>query len=536
MIFKTKYNFYFCLILLLAFLLRFPGLFWGQLGSENYDILEPDEHVHMAIAIELMQKWDASIFEEYHPKRLNVPGFGVQLAVLAYPIMKITDSNYKYLAVCARLLSLFYSLLLIWLIYKIGWWLFQNKNTGLWAAFFLSLFDLNITYSHYGVPDISYVFWAYLSIFFTMKFWEIYDVGKDDFAFPTENHKIRSLLILSLGLGITMAVRLDFVPILVFVISIFYFLKFSTKAIFLSWKYLFITMLFALFFFEAGIGFQHEKLVESVFWLSDENQNLIAGNRHLFMNPILYLIGIIAGLGFIALPFIISGIRNIREQFNRNTTFWHFFLILLGFVILEFMIRWKMNATFVRRCNIFLPFLAILLALGFQTLILQNQNLNSRFKRILSGFTILYFLSFAIISQSNFIFDNRYEAREFLKKELTDNSDVYYCPYSKIKNLPGRQVPLKEAEYLVLHESYYSRYWKCFTTPFHVPKCCEGVYHCHSEDECKFFQNLFQNGKEYEMIFENHPFDIFPERLLFKKWLGNYETFLGDVKIYRRKI
>ena len=84
----------------------------------------------------------------------------------------------------------------------------------------------------------------------------------------------------------------------------------------------------------------------------------------------------------------------------------------------------------------------------------------------------------------------------------------------------------------IMHESHYSRYWKFFTTPFRVPSCCEEVYNCWSEEDCKRIQAIFRGESDYQLLAEFSTRTVFPERVLFKEWFGTYETFLGDVRIY----
>ena len=93
---------------------------------------------------------------------------------------------------------------------------------------------------------------------------------------------------------------------------------------------------------------------------------------------------------------------------------------------------------------------------------------------------------------------------------------------------------LEGADLFIMHETYYGRYWKFFTTPFKIPKCCDEVYHCESEEVCLFYQGVL-SGQEanLELIKSFETVEIFPERILFKHLFGTYETFLGDVKIYK---
>ncbi|MEM6698163.1 MAG: hypothetical protein AAF599_07190, partial [Bacteroidota bacterium] len=91
-----------------------------------------------------------------------------------------------------------------------------------------------------------------------------------------------------------------------------------------------------------------------------------------------------------------------------------------------------------------------------------------------------------------------------------------------------------EADILVLHEAAYGRYWKMFTTPFRMPNCCDEVYHC-NENACKEMQAILLAQTEFELLKTFETLETFPERILFKRYFGTYETFLGDVRIYEKR-
>ena len=90
-----------------------------------------------------------------------------------------------------------------------------------------------------------------------------------------------------------------------------------------------------------------------------------------------------------------------------------------------------------------------------------------------------------------------------------------------------------EADILVLHEAAYGRYWKMFTTPFKMPACCEEVYHC-NEKACKETQSILLDKTGFRLLKTFETLEIFPGRILFKHYFGTYETFLGDVRIYKK--
>jgi len=140
----------------------------------------------------------------------------------------------------------------------------------------------------------------------------------------------------------------------------------------------------------------------------------------------------------------------------------------------------------------------------------------------------------ALEGQYGFWKDSRYEAREYLLENFNEER-IQYSPYALAKGM-SKGLPYGErGDLLLVHESYYRRYWKSLTTPFKIPECCEEVYHCLGEEECAFYQSLLAGkSTEFKAIKRFNSFCLMPERKLYKRLFGTYETFLGDVIIFKK--
>ena len=520
------------LILLLAFLLRFPGVWWGELYNPVHNYFEPDEHQHLSLAIETMQIFDATLFEDFKPNRLNTQGFSTQLGFIGAIVLPFFDSDYRILLILGRLLSLTYGVLLVWLTYKIGILLFKKEHVALLAALFLSIFDLHITYSHYGVPEIFHVFWAYCAVYLMVIFWKgskpfLFEEGKEMSKFDIK--KYFNLILFSFAF--CLAAKFDFIPILIFGLMSIWALRDRLFALIkLGLATLFLTTLY----FELAICFQNETLINSFKWLLEENRNLIGNDNHLVINPFLYLIGGICGTSLIVFGSMVFGLfqkmkriylKMLSKPFSFSPA-----LVFTVFVLFEFLVLWNLDAPFVRRINIFLPYIALFASFG-----IYNAFANKTKRKWAIGITILYTFSLTIVSQFNFIQDTRYQARDYVQNHVNQAAKIYYCPYSKMKGMPKGVSEIENADLLVIHESNYRRYWKSFTTPFVVPECCEGVYHCKSEAECLKYQKVLSGKSEFELVKKIEPVEYFPERIIYKRYFGTYETFLGDVLIYQQR-
>lgn len=518
-------------IVILGAILRLPGLFWGL---ASYDVFQPDEPQHVGIALNLLNSIDDNLVgDQFIFRQFNGPGFGTQVALLSYLPLKLFNLNIGQLFLIARLLSYFYSLALIVLVFYLALKIFKSHKLALVSAFFISIFDLNVTYSHYGLPDIALVFWSCLSLYLIIKFIEL---EKKSRSFLVDNFWL--MICLSLSMSMSFIFKFDVIPIIIFVLAIFYQLLNNNYRFNLLKSSLLIVLFFVLFFY-LGTGFVYgiDDLIYSKQILTNGNMDVIVSDNHILNNPILYLSAIIAGtslpisiLAVIAIIILISGFNNDSKNHKVKLIF------IFIFIIFEFLILWSGDSTFVRRANIFLPFVAILAGYGFIKLS-DLWHLSKIKSLIFLAIIIIYTLSLTVISQSNFVYDTRYLAKGYLNSELKNNKNICYSGYAFAMGMPGDYNYHKcidsNMEFLVIHETYYSRYAKSFTTPFKIPSCCDEVHHC-NYNWCLAVQDVFSNRSDYHLVKKFTLNRFFPEREIFYNLYGNYETFLGDLLIYQK--
>jgi len=272
--------------------------------------------------------------------------------------------------------------------------------------------------------------------------------------------------------------------------------------------------------------------------LWSQNYHTINKNSHLHLlyNPLLYPAAIVGGTGF---PLAVSCLIGLRRCFSAKCGLDRSSLcIILAAPFLLFVIYWSGDATFVRRASAFIPFCAL-----FAGLFIASLRRSSAVAFAIIGYTLL----FTAISQYAFIDDTRYQAQRYLNQLRFERDQItVYSKYAKpaVKN-SSLAIPMSNASLsslasygkvglVVLHETYYGRYGKSFTTPFRLPKNCDEVYHCKPK-EMPIVQAIV-SGKTPYMLLKR--FDVehpFPERILFKALFGTYETFLGDVLIFERR-
>lgn len=513
-------------ILLLGLALRLPGIFWGEIDRPAGIVLEPDEFQHIDIALAQLKRFAPERYERWQPPSTwNLKGYGTQLAMVVYiaDLLQLVPVQQNKIALLGRCLSIFYSLLLIFLIYHLTHFLFKDRFVALCAALFLAIFDLNITYSHYALPSSGYVFWSYAALFSLILLMD---------RVQHMRHYFWLIIPIGLSLAGTLALKLDFIPLFLAGGVVFYLL-FTKKVPLFKGMLLGIGILLSTYFnfyFIHGFAISWQELKYSFDVARQLNENVVPQDEHLLYNPIIYLMGLIGGTSLPAFLLAFASLPKIRRSWQQQETILPFGLVLIGlFLALEFGVRWYLDTSFIRRAAIFVPAVAILAGFGLRQLWSNNRS-------ILAVVIVIYTLSLTIVSQSNFWQDTRYQARRYLSAQPLSSDKIFYSSYAQVPGMPPKGAnTVYEAEWIIMHESYYGRYWKYFTTPFKRPACCEEVYHCSDEASCNFYQQVLAGGSNYQLEKGFYTKAWHPERWIFKRFLGTYETFLGDLLIYRRQ-
>lgn len=526
------------LIIGIALGLRVPGVF-TQDEKEIGSFFEPDEIQHVEIAIAQIQRMDKKLFQDVdvESKIFNVRGYGILTGVISYGLhlgfqMELSNNNF---ILVAKFLSILFSIFLIFLVYNISYYFFQSDNIALLSAFLIGIFDLNVTYSHYGIPAISYVFWTYLSVFLLARLFFLLQKNPDFNGLNLKKFPKSILIGLPFAASMAFAYKFDFIPFCLFFPVVLYALivkKISFKNAVLT-TIVFIILVAG--FFQIGTfgGFQYKEAIDSFTSLYAMNKDIIKVDNHYLHNPILYFLGTIGGTSIWMILLAIIGLPILLKNsiYHRKGI-----AIFIALLVLEFLVRWNIDTPFIRRVNIFLPFIAIVAAYMMIKFLQYDKFSSLWIRKLLVISVVVYTFVLTIVSQSNFWNDTRYQARVFINDNI-DTWEVMYSPFSYVQGMRNgiREAWWWDAKYIVIHETYYGRYWKYFTTPFTMPECCNGVFHCHGEKECAFYQSLLAGKEEdFELMKAFPTIEIMPERILYKKLFGSYETFLGDLLIYKR--
>ncbi|MEL6276704.1 MAG: hypothetical protein AAFU03_16520, partial [Bacteroidota bacterium] len=387
------------------------------------------------------------------------------------------------------------------------------------ASFLLATCDLNCTYAHYGIPASGYILAVFLAI-----------LG----GIQLERGKWWGLINLAVGAAMSFAFKFDFIPFIIGgIFLLFLVLRKGTPTgarlhVKQPWWVIPVGIGLVAFAFGLLTGFSWPIDGIKASWriLRDVNENHIGQDNHWVDNPVVYFAATLAGIGFPVFFLALIGLRKLkRSHFSLHPGLWLF----LGIIFCELLVRWSIDTPFVRRVMVFMPAICLGAAYAWEKLILP--------KEVTLGI-MFYTLFFTLVGQSNHWFDSRAAAREWINSQFTAGEKVVTGPYVYIKGLkefPSFK-PDGDWEYAVIHETYYQRYGLSLTTPFGYPTCCEEVYHCQSQRECEKMQAMIKGtDPETELIAHFSTRNWFPERWLYHQFFGTYETFVGDVLVFRRK-
>ncbi|TSC83358.1 MAG: hypothetical protein G01um101419_41 [Parcubacteria group bacterium Gr01-1014_19] len=521
------------IILVMALLLRLPGMGWGLESVIEY--FEPDEWAHTQVAKEILNSVDNKMVPDAKVQRYwTTWGYGAGIGIASYPVFKTLDLLgrallHTDLTIFARLVSLAFSLSLILLVFLVGQWLFNDRRKALLAAAVLALFDLNATYSHYGTPDIVHSFWFLGALFFaTLYFFP--NIGA--ISRLTNLAGKYSWILMTIASSAALAIRFDPIPMLA--IAALYLWKMiqeksSKLALPMIW---FLALNVFLLFAFTGFHYSPEDFLKSYKKIVEDNRIESFPYGQSLYKPLAYILITAAGT---SLPIILVAAASLLRIFKRKdqpklkkiALLWS--LILIG----AFLLVYFGPHLSVRRINVFLPFVALAAAYGLGELL----NSGEKLKKIAVYSVIGYTGLLAAISQAQFLNDPRYRAEQFILSDPTvAGATIDYTEYAKTLRMPGpSQIgPAAFPEIIVMQETFYGRFWKSLATPFKIPTCCDEVLHCKNYNQCVSIQAMLSGNSPYQLIKEFRLWHPFPERFVFQKLFGNYETFLGDVLIFRK--
>ena len=509
------------LAVVLGAALRVPGWF-TQEEMKMWGLFETDEEQHVGITMERYNEWaEVPVPNPFPNRQFNVRGYGHLNAAVVGLWHGLTGQEVTFGSILrsGRVLATLFSLALVALLYFMALRLGLSPGSAGVASLLLATCDLHATYGHYALPLSGYLFAVYLSLY----------GGIGWLRRPSAS----AAACLGIGAAAAIAFKFDVLPAAVGGLMVVGDLIRRRGRVGLPYLALLGVGLlcFAAAFLLLTWGWSFEEMAGSFTELQGQNINVVPSDDHLRDNLVVYPLAVLAGIGLPAFLLSVAGVLwAIRSRWPLTAAYRYYPTAVIAYVggllLLEFGVLWTMDTAFVRRAAIFMPAVALLAAFALHRL---------RAGRGAVTAVVVYTLVFAVVGQSHHWFDTRYAFRDWANAELPAPARVGVAGIG-VKGLDNvRYYGSIDYEYFAFHEQFSSRYTKSMTTPFGLPECCEGVYHCHSEAICRQVQEML-TGKsdDFVLVKAFKTWDVFPSRLLYHALFGYYETFLGDVYVYRR--
>ncbi len=498
--------------------LRHIGIHWGDLDFPHRAItFHPDEPKFMLIAQEFLKE-DFSFNVRYSRPLDYLKTTGVKIAATARIIHALFDTfSVKNLYLIGRYISLVYGILILFIVYGIAWRLFKNRWKALLALFFLTFSALHAEHSHYATGDVSSLFWTYLSVFVCLLF--------------TDKQKPWHIPLIAFAAGMTLAIKFSFIPFICLI-----YILFRSKHFFTNF---FTAAFIAIGAFYLSNGFYYTTDDFKIFFNMAFSDNISMRDHNKWLNPCVYLFQISCGVGLTTFLFFIgtlirkSTLLKGVKQINWDTVFILYFPFSIYFLAIS-----MLDVPFSRHLLPLIPVICIAAADGagrFGCYLWRQDKLKTLMVVFFIIFTYQFIYNYSI--QRYFDRDPRYKAQRWMDNNVEMGTAIAASKYAHLSYghhvLPNLDNHLHQAEYIVLHESYYYRYMRSELNPLKAPENINEVYRG-SQKNMDSIDRLFREEMPFELVKSYKIKTFTPELWLYKKVLGTYPLFLGDMLIYKR--
>ncbi|MBI4059672.1 glycosyltransferase family 39 protein [Candidatus Giovannonibacteria bacterium] len=432
MIYRIESKTWLPVILVLAFLVRLPGLNYALplqvVGDEATSIFGALKMMELKTLLPVLHLDEFKPLLYYPPylSYLYLPFFGLFLSfkflffggnLEEFKTLLIADPSALFLM--ARLLSAIFGVLTVWLVYKIGKNIFKSEAPALLSAGFLALSFLHVNFSHWARH------WIPATFFFALVF---YFLSREDFS-PRRKY-LWALAIAGLGAGINYQVALAaFFIVLWFLFYDRLSLRAHLKA---SWVYLGAILFLGLAFlpfllYPPGLVVSAESALSSA--------HAFAGFIGAY---VFYLVKLLETEPVLLLFFVVGMVYLFRDQRG-------YFGAAGGFVLLYVAVFYFFFFIVERYILMLYPILALGAGWGLYRLYLSSA---PKFKPAVLALGALSFLFMLAVSlRLDFILlknDTRLEAIRWVKINVPERSKVVVL--ASLTHLPTLPAALAEQE------------------------------------------------------------------------------------------
>ena len=490
------------LILLGAFAVRLPGIFWGFKIDPKPHLIEYhiDEH--------RLAKHSRGIFRGASSAEWNYPvGYNVQVVLAATALNPFREIDIPDFILIGRFLSLLYATLTVCLIFFLSKEIFRDHFVALFSGVLLALSGLHVTQSHYATVDVSATFWLYATIYSSLRY--------------VRTNKIFYQCLAVLAAGTCLAFKLCVLA----VIPIFYILI-KKRLKFIHWA-LILGGLVIVFVAASGGRYTFGNLLLTIENVHHDNLNVILKNNKMW-NPFIYFVELLPGLGLASFILLSSGIFFLRKKlsgkmFNNDL----FFILILPICSFGILIC-CLDVPFPRHSLPLIPALVMVAAYGLGEF---NKKITHSWFLLILVSVILYQLVYVAAVEYYYVFDTRESAEQWIKRNIPRHQTIKLMGHFAIMPyLTEYKKSHDDPDLLVMHETSYFRYLRSEVCPFRQYPDLREVYHGRRA-HLSSIQRIFKGESPFKLIKRFPVRYITPESYLYKKIWGTYQFFIGDTLI-----
>lgn len=411
--------------------------------------------------------------------------------------------------IIARSVTVLMSVLMVYFVYRAGKELF-NETAGIFSALVLT-FNISFSfYSHFENVDVPYMFWGMIAFYYLVRI-----IKHDESA---DYKKCAIFTALSYGTK-DQAYAMFVVPLLVYIFFVPLLKRSFAEGFFkaLFRKNLIIFTLYSIVSFVIV-----ENLLLNWNGFFKRIENLTGPNSKSYTSYTADPSGYTSMLKDLSDVFVrdampavftilaIAGVAYLVMQARKKETAFHdrlvFLYAIISFTIFFNFMALRAEMRFVLPQSVFASFYA-----GYAISVIREK-LSGRLKPLFAAMLCalcLYGLYYPMSINANLLFDGRYEATEWMKKNIPDGTKMErYEGYAYLPQLPSNvreyqikkdflDIEKRKPEYIIISSSYYPRFFTAEPEEGKGYKIADRTKGFQESDQALLIKDLFAGKLNY---------------------------------------
>jgi hypothetical protein len=336
-------------LLLLALLVRLPGVWWG-VRPDGLSHYHPDENRLLRNAL--------SYYRGQRPNDFYPAGYSLQVSAVGFLTRIPVQGLWDFLLI-GRLLAVVYGVGTVWLVWRLAAEVGLRGRARAAPALVMALAGVPIVCSHYATADAAVAFWFTATAYFSLCAYR--------------QRAWRPLAMAAFCAGMSLGVKfclIALIPLLA-----------AALRVRIRWLMPVLAVALATLVAEAATWFHFDwdNLMRLMNEVRTDNFEVVA--EHLFvMNPVVYGTQILCGLGLFGTLLVVTGLVGILRQLPRRLDLGQFYCLALP-ALVHFVGINRMAVPTPRHLLLILPVLALAAGPGWTRLrphlatVLHNTNL-----------------------------------------------------------------------------------------------------------------------------------------------------------------